>query len=133
VPSRPLKSISSEDTFEKDLPIGDLPPSLARAAERVAAAAARKRRLGRTVTVKLKTSDFRLWTRRRTVARPPADAAELLAVAEALLAEFPADPRLLYRLAGVGLSNFLDEDDDGQAPLFDADAAPPEVGDPDDD
>jgi len=72
------------------------------------------------VTLKLKTSDFRIVTRRVTPPKPPSSAEELAALALALLprVELPSGTR--YRLAGVGLSNFPDEEDDELQPgLFD--------------
>ena len=122
-PSRPLKSISSEDTFPDDLPLAALGPALERACARTWEAARKKQRVARTVTLKLKTSEFRILTRRVTPPRPPVDGSELLALVRALAerVELPATTR--YRLAGVGLSGFLDEDDDGaQTGLFDENA-----------
>ena len=61
------------------------------------------------MTVKLKTGDFRSLSRRRTLASPPADAQELAGIAVALLDLFAESESTRFRLAGVGLSNFLDE------------------------
>jgi DNA polymerase-4 len=125
-PDREVKSISSEDTFETDLPIEALGPAIDRAAERTFAAAERKQRRGRTVTVKLKTSDFRLLTRRRTLPHAVASAADLASQARALLALFGQPATTLYRLAGVGLSGFPDEAATAvQVPLFAEEAARP--------
>jgi len=118
-PDRPLKSVSSEDTFPEDLPLDALGPALERAAERVWEATRRKQRIGRTVTVKLKTTEFRIVTRRTTPARPPASAAELAEIARTLLERVELPAETLYRLAGVGVSSFVDElDDPAQAALF---------------
>jgi DNA polymerase-4 len=71
------------------------------------------------VTLKLKTADFRIVTRRATPAHPPRSAEELAAAARALLERvgLPAETR--YRLAGVGVSNFPDEEaDSAQTDLF---------------
>ena len=51
--------------------------AVVRAPERLAADDRGWDRAARTITVKLKTSDFRSLTRRRTLATPPAAAAEL--------------------------------------------------------
>ncbi len=110
VSERPVKSISSETTFENDLPLSALAATLERLAREVWEAARRRERAGRTVTVKLKTSDFRLLTRRRTALAPPADPRELAGLAVALLDLFDQSESARYRLAGVGLSNFLDEE-----------------------
>ena len=119
-PSRPVKSVSSEDTFPEDLPLEALAPALTEAALRVWEAARRRARTGRTVTVKLKTADFRILTRRATPPRPPASAEELAGIAISLLPRVEEPPATRYRLAGVGLSNFPDEEEDGTQPgLFD--------------
>jgi DNA polymerase-4 len=120
-PGESVQSISAEDTFESDLALAELDPALARAAERVFAAAERKRRRGRTVTVKLKTSDFRILTRRATLAHAVRSEAELLSTARDLLARFGQPETTRFRLAGVGLSGFADEAADAlQFALFDA-------------
>jgi len=122
-PDRPHKSISCEDTFPDDRPLDALVPTLAAAAGKVWEAVRRDGRLARTVTVKLKTADFRILTRRVTPPRPPAGAAELATIACALLERFATPPETRFRLAGVGVSNFLDEGSDGpQAGLFDESA-----------
>jgi DNA polymerase-4 len=119
-PSRPVQSVSVEDTFPDDRPLAALAPALIDAAQRVWAATRRRERAGRTVTIKLKTADFRIVTRRATPPRPPASAEELAALALALLPRVELPPETRYRLAGVGLSNFPDEEDDGTQPgLFD--------------
>ena len=110
VPDRPRKSISSETTFATDLPLDALTPTLSAQAAEVFAYAAKRGRRGRTVTVKLRTRDFRTLTRRSTPPDPPASGEEVLAVALELLRRVEAPPAALYRLAGVGLSNFLDDD-----------------------
>ena len=110
VAERPVKSISSETTFENDLPLATLPPSIERLARQVWEAARRRERVGRTITVKLKTSDFRSLTRRRTPPSPPANEQELAGHAVALLDLFEQSDSTRFRLAGVGLSNFLDEE-----------------------
>ena len=109
-PHRPTRSISAEDTFERDLPLADLGPALDRAAERVFAAAERKGKRGRTVTLKLKTSEFRIVTRRETAPTPVDSAADLAAAARSLLERVGLPPETVYRLAGVGLSGFPEDD-----------------------
>jgi DNA polymerase-4 len=114
-----VKSISSEDTFETDLPIEGLDAAIVRAAERVFEAARRKERHGRTVTVKLKTSDFRILTRRATLGHEIRSTEELLSTARDLLRRFAQPAETRYRLAGLGLSGFpTEETDASQAELF---------------
>jgi DNA polymerase-4 len=109
VPDRPRKSISSETTFDADLPLAALVPTLTAQAREIFEYAAKRRRVGRTVTVKLRTRDFRTVTRRLTPPVPPASGEDVLAVALELLRRVEAPPGALFRLAGVGISNFLDE------------------------
>ena len=122
-PDRPVRSVSNETTFENDLPLAALPETLTRLAHRVWEATRRREREGRTVTLKLKTADFRTLTRRVTPPHPPASADALAGHAMALLEAFAASAEshgLRFRLAGVGVSNFPDEDDhdEVQAALF---------------
>ncbi|GMU66786.1 MAG: DNA polymerase IV [Acidobacteriota bacterium] len=118
-PDRPTVSVSSEDTFPEDLPLEALGPALDEAARRVWEATRRRQRQGRTVTLKLKTADFRIVTRRSTPAHPPRSAEELAVAARTLLERVGLPPETRYRLAGVGISNFPDEESDGaQTDLF---------------
>ncbi|MBZ0221932.1 MAG: DNA polymerase IV [Dokdonella sp.] len=118
-PDRPTQSISTEDTFEHDLPLGALDDTIRDLATRTWAARDRTPRIARTVVLKLKTREFRILTRSHTPEHPPASAAMLARIALELCArvDLPADT--LYRLVGVGLGNFFDPDDTpGQAELF---------------
>jgi len=113
-----VKSISSEDTFADDRPLEALGPALDEAAARVWAAAERKGKRGRTVTVKLKTAEFRIVTRRITPPAPPDSAASVARLARELAARVSLPPETLYRLAGVGLSGFDPDEEAAQAELF---------------
>ena len=118
-PDQPVQSISSEDTFERDLRLEELEAPLRRLAGKAWEASRRTPRVGRTVVLKLKTSDFRILTRSFTPDAPPASEAEFVAIALALRdrVQLPASTR--YRLAGVGLAGFRDADDvPVQVPLF---------------
>ena len=122
-PERPTLQISSEDTFEHDLPLEELAPHIQRLAEKTWAGYLREResdggRIARTVVLKLKTSDFRILTRSLTPPENP-DSLETLARIACDLrsrAALPADTR--YRLVGVGLSGFV-EAERMQAPQSD--------------
>ena len=61
--------------------------------------------------MKLRTGDFRTLTRRLTPETPPATASELLGIALELLNRFPFAETSRFRLAGVGLSNFVGEEE----------------------
>ena len=90
-----------------------------RLARQVWEAARRRERIGRTITVKLKTADFRALSRRFTPPAPPANAQELAGFAVAMLDQFGQGEATRFRLAGVGISNFLDEAaETPQAELF---------------
>ena len=86
----------------------DVGEALDRMAEKVWDQALKKGALGRTVVLKLKTDRFRILTRSQTSAQPPASAAELAALARLLCERVELPPETLYRLAGVGMSNFAD-------------------------
>jgi DNA polymerase-4 len=120
-PDRPTKSVSCEDTFPDDRPLDAVAPEVDRLAERVWEATRRKERQGRTVTLKLKTSDFRIVTRRATPPHPPDSAADLARIGRELLAAVPLPETTRYRLAGIGISNFPDDEGEtAQGVLFDA-------------
>ncbi|QYK42086.1 MAG: DNA polymerase IV [Paracoccaceae bacterium] len=107
----PMRSISSETTFNEDTADTDLLTGhLWRLAERVADRAKAKGLAGRTVTLKMKRADFRLVTRRTTLSDPTQTADRMWRTAQALFdAAAPAGP---LRLIGVGLSDLCPE---GQA------------------
>jgi DNA polymerase-4 len=116
VSDRPTKSISAEDTLERDVPLSDTEELIRRLAERVWAASRRESRIPRTIVLKLKTSDFRILTRSQTPVTPPASCAELTTIAFSLRDRVEAPSQQLYRLVGVGLGNFREPD--APCPLF---------------
>lgn len=118
-PERPTQSISAEDTFEHDLPLGDLEPHLRRLAEKTWAASRTIDRIGHTVVLKLKTADFRIITRSFTPPSPPATLDALIEIALQLQKRVALPEQTRYRLAGVGLGNFRSGDDEPpQSDLF---------------
>jgi DNA polymerase IV len=103
-PWRPTKSISAETTFSQDTGSAEELREVARRlSERVAAQLARKGLAGRGVTLKLKTSDFRLLTRTRSLPHPT-QRAEVILENIAVLIDKEADGRT-YRLIGVGMGD----------------------------
>jgi DNA polymerase-4 len=106
VPDRPTKSISAEDTFERDLPLQETESVIRRLAEKVWSASRKESRIPRTVVLKLKTSDFDLLTRSYTPGSPPASCEELTSIALLLRERVNLGPERRFRLVGVGLSNF---------------------------
>jgi len=119
VSDRLTQSISAEDTLEVDVGLGELEPVIRRMGEKAWAASRKETRVARTVVLKLKTSDFRTMTRSYTPLRPVADCEELFAAALMLRGRVVVEERQLFRLVGVGLSNFREVDETGpQSDLF---------------
>ena len=110
-PNRPTQSISNEDTFGRDVPLEETRDTIIRLAERVWSSAGEDSRIGRTVVLKLKTSEFIQITRSHTPESPPATFEEFLEVALWLHDRVDLSPNTRYRLAGIGLSNFADPDE----------------------
>ncbi len=106
VPDRPAKSISAEDTFEHDIPLSETEDLIRRLAQKVWSASRRESRIARTVVLKLKTREFNIYSRSHTPPVPPASCEELTAIALALRERVDLGPARLFRLIGVGLSNF---------------------------
>jgi DNA polymerase-4 len=118
-PDRPTQSISAEDTFEQDLPLSELAPHIEKLAEKAWNASRKTPRIGRTVVLKLKTSDFRILTRSHTPVTPPASLEEFSGYALHLRDRVELDDTTRYRLVGVGLGNFSEpEAADTQSALF---------------
>jgi DNA polymerase-4 len=102
-PWRPVKSISAETTFRQDTGSSTRLREVAQPlCDRVAAQLARKGLAGDSVTLKLKTSDFRIVTRSRRLAHPTQRAAVIYKTIVPLI-DKEADGRT-FRLIGVGMS-----------------------------
>jgi DNA polymerase-4 len=105
--NRIRKQISAEETFEDDIPLGACDPHIRRLAEKVWAASRGNARRARTVVLKLKTKEFDSLSRSFTPDVPPSSCEELTEIALGLCQRVQLNPQQLYRLVGVGLSNFL--------------------------
>lgn len=105
-PDRPTKSISAEDTVEQDIPLSETEDLIRRLAEKVWLASRRESRTARTVVLKLKTKEFNIHTRSHTPPIPPASCEEITAIALSLRERVDFGADRLFRLVGVGLSNF---------------------------
>lgn len=118
-PQSERKSLSSETTFAEDIrDAAALRRILWRQTERVSAGAKKEGIGGRTVTLKLKTANFRIRTRSRTLSHPTQMADAIYGAALPLLdAEADGTP---FRLLGVGLSELAEA----------ADCDPPDLADP---
>ena len=117
--SREAKSISSETTFPQDLSAAEeIRPVVERLSGNVAASLNRKRLTGRTVTVKMRLSDFTTFTRQTTLSESTNDGDAILATAWTLL-EREMTPGRAFRLLGVGVSGFAEaaENDDRDAAI----------------
>jgi DNA polymerase-4 len=117
-PVRETKSISAETTFFED--IGELRPleqHLLRLTERVSARLKASHLAGSTVTLKLKSSDFKLRTRARALGNPTQLAARIFAAGRDLLRHEVGATR--YRLIGIGVSQLEDAAGDDLSDLID--------------
>ena len=105
IPDEEAKSIGSEETFDRDITgSAAVLPRLREHCERVARRLRAAGLQGRTVTVKVKYSDFELATRRVTLGDPTDDGSVIYDAARAQLAR--ADLGRPVRLAGVAVSGF---------------------------
>jgi DNA polymerase IV len=118
-PDQPVQSISAEDTFAQDVAIDAIEPMIRELAAKTWAAARKTDRIGRTVVLKLKTSDFHILTRSHTPSMPPQSAQDLIEIALSLRVRVEQPATTRFRLVGVGLSNFRDADELPQPDLFD--------------
>ena len=105
-PNRETKSIGAEDTFPYDLTeIGEMAAELDKLSQTVANRVQSYQLKGRTITLKIKYSDFRQITRNYSVSEPINDFTTISEAAKnLLLTTDPEDKRI--RLLGVTLSNF---------------------------
>ena len=118
VPNRPTKSISAEDTFERDVLLQDTEPMVRRLAEKVWSASQKESRIAHTVVLKLKTSEFNILTRSHTPDSPLSSLEDLTNIALALRERVALEPQQRFRLVGVGLSNFRGPEDQPPQPAL---------------
>lgn len=116
--NRVRKQISAEDTFPDDLPLADCEAHIRRLAEKVWVASQENSRGARTVVLKLKTKEFASFTRSYTPPAAPTTCQEFVDLAVRLCERVSLGPYQLYRLVGVGLSNFRADDRQESAPLL---------------
>jgi DNA polymerase-4 len=103
VPDREAKSVSAEETFERDLTdLSLLFREIDSMAARVGGRLRSSAYSGRTVTLKLRRYDFTTITRSQTLPHPTDDARQIASVARRLLTEAGTSGGL--RLLGVGVS-----------------------------
>ena len=119
---REIKSVSAETTFERDL--ADFPAlerTLWGLAEEVSARLKKKELAGATVTLKLKTADFKIRTRARALKSPTQLANRIFEAAKGLLERETDGTK--FRLLGVGVSALDDAAAADPADLVDGRAA----------
>ncbi len=104
------KSVSNETTFSTD--ISDIDILLARLwplCEKVASRLKKSGKAGKTITLKLKTSDFKTINRSHTLAKPTQLAEKLYTEITPMLRKAISGKK--FRLIGVGISSFGDLED----------------------
>jgi DNA polymerase-4 len=103
---RETKSVSAETTFDQDIAeFRQLELRLWRLSEKVSARLKGGALAGATVTLKLKTADFRLRTRAQSFGQPTQLAAKIFACGREMLARETDGTR--YRLIGIGVSALM--------------------------
>ena len=106
-PERETKSVSSETTFDEDIcEFQQLERILWAETETVSARLKQKALAGATVTLKLKTADFRIRTRAHSFGAPTQLALKIFAAARGLLLRETDGTK--FRLLGVGVSALAD-------------------------
>lgn len=101
------KSVSAETTFDTDLASSeDLVPVLRALSEKVSTRLKEAGIAGRTIVLKLKTSDFHIRTRNRQLADPTRLADRIFSTGLELLRKETDGTR--YRLIGIGVSDLTD-------------------------
>ena len=115
---RETKSVSSETTFEHDIAdFRSLEKILWSLAEEVSARLKTKGLAGATVTLKLKTADFKIRTRARSLGAPTQLARRIFATSRGLLEHETDGTR--FRLLGVGVSALATAEEADPADLVD--------------
>lgn len=103
VADRGAKTISSETTFENDIrDFATLEKMLWRLSEKVSARLKNSELAGSTITLKLKTGDFRQRTRSQSIHAPTQLAAKIFAISREMLAK--EIDGTAFRLMGTGVS-----------------------------
>ncbi|MEZ5819989.1 MAG: DNA polymerase IV [Bradyrhizobium sp.] len=103
VPDRGAKTISNETTFENDIrDFATLERLLWKLSDKVSARLKSSNLSGSTVTLKLKTADFRQRTRSQSIQSPTQLAAKIFAISREMLAK--EIDGTAFRLMGTGVS-----------------------------
>jgi DNA polymerase IV len=122
VPDRGAKTISSETTFESDIrDFATLEKLLWRLSEKVSARLKNADLAGLTITLKLKTADFRQRTRSQSISAPTQLATRIFAVSREMLAK--EIDGTAFRLMGTGVSALRKGSETGDTDMLDRRAA----------
>ena len=117
-PERETKSVSAETTLAEDIAaLRPLTRLLWELCEKVSARLKAKELAGTTVTLKLKTADFRLRTRALSLSSPTQLAAKIFAAGRELLARETDGTK--FRLIGIGVSALASAEEADPADLVD--------------
>ncbi len=115
---RETKSVSAETTFERDIAgFRELERTLWYLCEKVSARLKAKALAGATINLKLKTTDFRIRTRARSLAAPTQLATKIFAAGRELLERETDGTK--FRLLGIGVTALADAEDADPADLVD--------------
>ena len=118
-PDEEVKSISAETTFNTDIrDVAELERILWRLAEKVSRRAKAGGLAGETVTLKLKTADFKIRTRNATLADPTLLAGRIFEAASPLLVREATGAA--FRLIGVGISHLVEARAESESATLDA-------------
>jgi DNA polymerase-4 len=121
-PVRETKSVSAETTFNSDISeYRRLEQHLWELTERVSSRLKKAGIAGSTVTLKLKSSDFKIRTRARSLTQPTQLANIIFAAGRDLLAHETGTMK--FRLIGIGVSHLGETKGDDMADLIDRRAA----------
>lgn len=108
IPHREAKSVGAEDTFPYDLTLEEeMIYELEKIARTVSDRLMKKQLRGKSITLKVKFSDFKIITRSYSVDEPTDDRKVILNVVKELLADRDASKSV--RLLGISVSNFYQE------------------------
>ena len=117
-PERDTKSVSAETTFNHDISeFRPLELTLWELTEKVSGRLKAQQLAGSTVTLKLKSADFKIRTRARALGRPTQLAARIFAAGRDLLALEVGKTQ--FRLIGIGVSHLQEAAGDDLADLLD--------------
>jgi DNA polymerase IV len=117
-PERDTKSVSAETTFNHDISeFRPLELTLWELTEKVSGRLKAQQLAGSTVTLKLKSADFKIRTRARALGHPTQLAARIFAAGRDLLALEVGKTQ--FRLIGVGVSHLREAAGDDLADLLD--------------